>query len=164
MIRIFFAVLALFLPPLSWPALARPQSAGAITELSQPNTREHLANVRSLPLSRLLGLCGEVKKMMILDGQLGSRPLTQNDLYVVSNGTKCLAATSAIFETLRVVTPLYGEQIVCMPEGVKDEEILAGLLEWLEERDREGADDIFRQSAPQAFIIYIRQAYPCPAR
>jgi hypothetical protein len=106
-------------------------------------------------------LCGEVKKLVVLEGQLGKRPLTQEDIHVVSNGTKCLAATAAIFETIRVMAPLYQERLVCMPGGVKDQDLLEGMLKWLEGQDRQGNDAIFRLSAPQAFIVYIRKAYPC---
>ena len=147
---------------LSSPVSARQQDAGSVGELSSaPPPREHLANSRTLPLSRLLGLCGEVKKLVVLEGQLGKRPLTQEDIHVVSNGTKCLAATAAIFETIRVMAPLYQERLVCMPGGVKDQDLLEGMLKWLEGQDRQGNDDLFRLSAPQAFIIYIRKAYPC---
>lgn len=156
---IALAVCAVLLP---WPAPAREQATAPIRERSSgPPTREHLANTRALPLSRLLGLCGEVKKLMVLDGELGKRSLSQADIYVVSNGTKCLAATAAIFETIRVMAPMYQERLVCMPGGVKDQDLLNGMLKWLEDQDRQGNDDIFRLSAPQAFIVYIRKAYPC---
>ena len=148
---------------LPWPtvASARQQAAGPIGDRPTAPAREHLANTRALPLSRLLGLCGEVKKLVVLEGQLGKRPLTQEDIHVVSNGTKCLAATASIFETIRVMAPLYQERVVCMPGGVKDQDLLEGMLKWLEGQDRQGNDDLFRLSAPQAFIIYIRKAYPC---
>jgi len=156
---IALAVCAVLLP---WPAPARQQAAGPIGELPPaPPPREHLANTRALPLSRLLGLCGEVKKLLVLERELGKRPLTQEDIHVVSNGTKCLAATASIFETIRVMAPLYQERLVCMPGGVKDQDLLDGMLKWLEGQDRQGNDDIFRLSAPQAFIAYIRKAYPC---
>ncbi|MDO8608878.1 MAG: hypothetical protein Q7R40_20285 [Phaeospirillum sp.] len=158
------AVLAACAILLSSPVSARQQVAGSVGDRpSAPPPREHLANTRALPLSRLLGLCGEVKKMIALDQELGRRPLTREDIYVVSNGTKCLAATAAIFETIRVMAPLYQERLVCMPSGVKDQDLLEGMLKWLEGQDRQGNDDIFRLSAPQAFIVYIRKAYPCPA-
>ena len=147
---------------LSSPVSARQQDAGSVGELSSaPPPREHLANSRALPLSRLLGLCGEVKKLVVLEGQLGKRPLTQEDIHVVSNGTKCLAATASIFETIRVMASMYQERLVCMPGGVKDQDLLEGMLKWLEGQDRQGNDAIFRLSAPQAFIVYIRKAYPC---
>jgi len=149
---------------LSSPVLARQQVAAPAGERqSVPAVREHLANTRALPLSRLLGLCGEVKRLITLEQELGTRPQTRDDIHVVSNGTKCLAATAAIFETIRAMEPLYGERVVCMPAGVKDQDLLEGLLQWLEERDRQGADDIFHLAAPRAFIVYIRQAYPCAA-
>lgn len=142
--------------------MAHQQAADSAVEQAPP-PREHLASVRALPLSRLLGLCGEVGKLLALDGELGRRPLTVEDIHVVSNGTKCLASTAATFETIRVMAPLYGERVVCMPEGVRDEILLAGLLAWLEGEDRRGADELFRRNAPEAFIAFIRQAYPCSA-
>jgi hypothetical protein len=54
-------------------------------------------------------------------------------------------------------------RVVCMPEGVRDETLLAGLLEWLEGEDRRGADGPFRESAPEAFVAFIRRTYPCDA-
>ncbi|CUW39587.1 exported protein of unknown function [Magnetospirillum sp. XM-1] len=149
---------------LSSPVAARQQVAGpAGAAPPAPAGREHLANTRALPLSRLLGLCGEVKRMFALERELGTRPPTRDDIQVVSNATKCLAATAAIFETIRAMEPLYGERVVCIPSGVRDQDLLEGMLQWLEERDRQGGDDIFRLAAPRAFIIYIRQAYPCGA-
>lgn len=51
-----------------------------------------------------------------------------------------------------------------MPGGVKDQDLLDGMLKWLEGQDRRGNDAIFGLSAPQAFILYIRKAYPCATR
>jgi hypothetical protein len=150
------AVCAVLLP---WSVSAREQ-AGSMRESSAP-TREHLANTRKLPLSRLLGLCGDVKKLMALNGELGKRPLSQEDIYVVSSGTKCLAATAAIIETIRVMAPMYQERLVCLPPMVKDQDLVSGFIEWAEDLNRRGGDDVFRLSAPQAFIVYIRKAYPC---
>lgn len=155
------AVLTVCAVLLPWPAPAREQATAPIRERSSGPGREHLANARPLSLSRLLGLCGEVKKLLVLDGQLGKRPLSPADIYAVSDGTKCIAATAAIFETIRVMAPMYQERLVCMPAGVKDQDLLEGMLKWLEGQDRQGNDDIFRLSAPQAFIVYIRKAYPC---
>ncbi|ARJ66168.1 protein of unknown function (plasmid) [Magnetospirillum sp. XM-1] len=148
---------------LPWPTSAREQVSSPIGEQPAAPPRERLASTRALPLSHLLGLCGEVKRLLILDSELGKRPLSPEDIYVVNNAAKCLAATAAIFETIRVMAPMYQEHQVCMPSGVKDEKLLAGLLEWLEVLDREGVDDIFRLSAPRAFILYIRKTYPCEA-
>lgn len=163
MVIVRLAICAVLLP---WPvsATAREQVSSPIGEQSAAPSREHLANTRAMPLSRLLGLCREVKKLLILDSELGKRPLSPEDIYVVNNAAKCLAATAAIFETIRVMAPMYQERQVCMPSGIRDEKLLAGLLEWLEDLDREGSDDIFRISAPQAFILYIRKISPCEAR
>lgn len=59
---------------LSSPVSAQQQTAGPIEDRSAAPAREHLANTRALPLSRLLGLCGEVKKLLVLERELGKRP------------------------------------------------------------------------------------------
>lgn len=156
--------LSLALMLAAWPAAAAlEQSNGLTLDQPVPPAHENLANVRALPLSRLLALCGDVKKLLVLDGELGKRALTQDDLYVVSNGTKCLAATAAIFDTIRVMSAISDQPVVCMPDGVKDEELLQGLLSWLEKLDQKDGDDVFRRSTPLVFIAYIRQFHPCAA-
>lgn len=151
---------------LSPPAMARTQADGREGEGPPPPTPAaggHLASARPLSLSRLLGLCGEVGKLMALERELVGRAPTPADIKVVSNATKCLAATSAIFETIRAMASMAPDPVVCPPAGVRDQDLLAGMLEWLEGLDEARAEDVFRLGAPQAFIAYINRTHPCGA-
>jgi hypothetical protein len=134
-------------------------TAGALANTT--TTREPLHGAPSIPLSQLVSMCADVKMLIQLNDEIGKRPFLEHEIRIISNGTRCLAATAAIFETIRIMAPMYNEPVICVPPTLRDRDIVTGFFEWMKELNRNNATDLLNLSAPQAFIAYIRRRFPC---